>query len=211
MTGGGKLLFKSKDKFALLLNSIALNLKESVVFFSEYEVNHISDLPAFSSQMKEFETKGDIYVHNVIKELNHISITPIEREDILACAMSMDDVLNGLEHCAALFDMYSITETDEYMVKFVNAIKHCSYEIQISIELLTTKQLLQIRKHTIKIKDYESQCDHIRRQCIRNLFSIEKHPIKIMQYKEIYESLEEIANCCQTVANTLETIIMKNT
>jgi len=202
--------FKKKDRFALLLNNIALNLKESAVFFSDYKLNNISDLSAFSDQMKEFETKGDTYVHDVIKELNHAFITPIEREDILACAMSMDDVLDGLEHCAALFDMYSITETDEYMAKFVHAIKHCTYEIQSSIELLTTKKLPQIREHAIKIKDYESQCDNIRRQCIKNLFSMEKDPIKTMQYKEIYENLEEIADYCQNVANTLETIIMKN-
>jgi uncharacterized protein Yka (UPF0111/DUF47 family) len=42
------------------------------------------------------------------------------------------------------------------------------------------------------------------------LFTVEKDPIRIIQYKEIYESLEEIADHCQAVANTLETIIMKN-
>ena len=57
--------------------------------------------------MKEFETRGDTYVHEVIKELNNAFITPIEREDILALTMSMDDVLDGLEHTAALFEMYN--------------------------------------------------------------------------------------------------------
>ena len=42
------------------------------------------------------------------------------------------------------------------------------------------------------------------------LFSVEKDPIRIIQYKEIYENLEDIADFCQNVANTLETIIMKN-
>jgi uncharacterized protein Yka (UPF0111/DUF47 family) len=45
---------------------------------------------------------------------------------------------------------------------------------------------------------------------VKYLFAIEKDPIKIIQYKEIYETLEEIADSCQGVANTLETIIMKN-
>ena len=34
----------------------------------------------------------------------------------------------------------------------------------------------------------------------------QKIPIRIIQYKEIYENLEEIADCCQSVANTLETV-----
>ena len=37
----------------------------------------------------------------------------------------MDDVLDGFEHCAALFEMYSIINADEYMIKFVDAIKQC--------------------------------------------------------------------------------------
>ena len=52
--------------------------------------------------MKEYETKGDSYVHEVIKELNNAFITPLEREDILHLAMSMDDVLDGFEHMCSI-------------------------------------------------------------------------------------------------------------
>ena len=31
-----------------------------------------------------------------------------------------------------------------------------------------------------------------------------------MKYKEIYEKLEDVADCCENVANTFEAIIMKN-
>ncbi len=122
----------------------------------------------------------------------------------------MDDVLDGLEHCAALFEMYNITQADDYMLKFVSAIQSAVTEIDKAVTLLSSKKLLQIRDHAIKIKDYESQCDGILRQSIKHLFSVEKDPIRIIQYKEIYENLEDIADFGQTVANTLETIIMKN-
>ena len=204
------MVFKKKGKFAVLLNDISTNLKEAANYFSDYKLKNVSDLKIFSETMKEYETKGDTYVHEVIKELNNAFITPIEREDILALTMSMDDVLDGIEHTAALFEMYSITTADDFMLKFVEAIKMCSHEIEDSINLLINKKLPQIRQHAIKIKDYESQCDGIQRQSIKHLFSVEKDPIRIIQYKEIYENLEDIADYCQNVANTLETIIMKN-
>jgi uncharacterized protein len=204
------MVFKKKDKFAILLSNIAVNLKEGAHYFDDYKITNISDLKTFSGHMKELETKGDSYVHEVIKDLNKVFITPIEREDILALAMSMDDVLDGLEHTSAMFEMYSITEADEYMLKFVEAIRQSSEEIEAAVELLSTKKWTQIREHAIKIKDLESKCDGILRQSIKHLFNTEKDPIRIIQYKEIYEELEQVADYCQHVANTFEAIIMKN-
>lgn len=204
------MVFKKKDKFAIHLTNISSNLKESAEFFADYKLNNVSDLKFFSGKMKDFERKGDSFVHDVIKDLNNAFITPIEREDILSLAMSMDDVLDGLEHTAALFEMYSITTADEYMHMFVDAIRNCADEIEKAVELLSTKKLVRMRDHAIKIKDYESKCDGILRQSIKHLFHVEKDPIRIIQYKEIYEELEEIADYCQKVANTFETIIMKN-
>ncbi|WP_042455101.1 DUF47 domain-containing protein [Neobacillus dielmonensis] len=202
--------FKKNDKFSVLLNNISANLKESSNFFADYKLKNISDLKIFSEKMKEFESKGDTFVHEVIKELNDAFITPIEREDILHLAMSMDDVLDGLEATAALFEMYSITQADDFMQQFVSSIQGSVVEIDAAVALLSNKKLPQIREHAIKIKDYESKCDNVLRSSIKNLFNIEKDPIRIIQYKEIYENLEDIADYCQTVANTLETIIMKN-
>ncbi|MFS0783256.1 DUF47 domain-containing protein [Bacillus sp. 1P06AnD] len=205
------MVFKpKKDKFTTLLTNIAENLKEGADYFAQYKLNNISDLKVFTETMKDYEHKGDDFVHEVIKELNQAFITPIEREDILHLAMSMDDVLDGLEHCAALFEMYSIVNADEYMLKLVEHIKHSAYEIEKAVQLLSSKKLMDIRDHAIKIKDYESACDGIHRQSIKHLFATEKDPIRIIQFKEIYESFEEIADFCQAVANTLETIIMKN-
>jgi predicted phosphate transport protein (TIGR00153 family) len=205
------MVFKSKkDKFAVMLLNISSNLKESSDYFADYKLKNISDLKIFSDTMKQYETTGDDYVHEVIKELNNAFITPIEREDILMLAMTMDDVLDGLEHCAALFEMYSIVNANEYMLKFVDEIRNAAHEIDRAVELLMTKKLNDIRPIAIKIKEHESDCDTLHRQSVKHLFLSEKDPIRIIQYKEIYENLEEIADYCQSVANTLETIVMKN-
>lgn len=205
------MVFKSKkDKFAILLITISTNLKEAADFFKDYKIQNISDLKVFNEKMKEYENRGDSSVHEITKELNNAFITPIEREDILHLAVCMDDVLDELEHCGALFEMYSVVNADEYMLKLVDHIREAVYEIDLAVDLLSTKKLLNISQHAIKIKELESKCDGIHRQSIKNLFAVESDPIRIIQYKEIYESLEEIADNCQSVANTLETIIMKN-
>lgn len=201
---------RKNDKFAEYLINISLNLKESANYFADYKLKDVSDLKIFSETMKEFESKGDSMVHNVIKDLHNAFITSIEREDILTLTMSMDDVLDGLEHTAALFEMYSVVNADDYMLQFVDAIRKCSEEIVTAVEMISTKKLLNIREQAIKIKDLESKCDAILRESIKHLFTNEKDAIRIIQYKEIYEELENIADDCQAVANILESIIMKN-
>ncbi|USK71159.1 DUF47 domain-containing protein [Peribacillus asahii] len=201
---------RKKDKFSVHLSNIAINLKESSNYFADYKLTNVDDLKIFSEKMKEYESKGDSLVHEVIKDLHNAFITYIEREDILTLTMSLDDVLDGLEHTAALFEMYSVVHADDYMLKFVDAIRNCTTEIDAAIELLATKKLPNMRDHAIKIKDLESKCDDILRESIKQLFANEKDPIRIIQYKEIYEELENIADFCQAVANTLESIIMKN-
>lgn len=199
-----------KDKFAILLEKIADHLKASTDYFADYKIENKGDTVIFAEKMKEYEKTADSFVHEVIKELNNSFITPIEREDILALAMRMDDILDGMEHTSALFEMYSIEKADEYMYKFVEAIRKCVEEIVVSVRLIFTKRLDEIRPHAIKIKDYESQCDEVLRESIKHLFTIETDPIRLIKYKEVYENFEEIADSCQEVANTLESVVMKN-
>lgn len=199
-----------KDYFFNQLSLIAENVTKSGQYFVEFKIHNLSDLKEFSKVMKEYETKGDTFIHDIIVQLNKSFITPIEREDILALAMKMDDVLDGFEQCSAAFEMFSITEFDDNMVKFFNYIFKSTVEIAKAVELLANKKLLDIRTHAIQIKDYESKCDELLRASIKKLFVEQKDPIKIIQYKDIYELLEDIADSCEDVANTLESIIMRN-
>ncbi|WP_088041520.1 DUF47 domain-containing protein [Bacillus sp. EAC] len=195
--------------FDMLLN-IAENLYSSSKYYVDFNSNKAADLKIFSQEMKKFETKGDTLVHELIVELNKTFITPIEREDILQLALKMDDVLDGLEHCSAMFEMYSINQSDDYMHKFINNLHSASGEILNAVKLLSKKKFLEIRVHAIQIKDYESQCDVLLRSSIKELFKKEWHTVKIMQFKEIYEVLEAVSDSAQDVANMLEQIIMRN-
>ncbi|MBS2970613.1 DUF47 domain-containing protein [Metabacillus sp. KIGAM252] len=202
---------KKKDKFSDMLTDIADNIKVASEYFVTYKISNAHDLKEFFETVKEYENKGDTLVHTIIKELNQAFITPIEREDILQLAMILDDVIDGFEQAAALFEMYSVTQPTDHMRKFVTLLNEAVIEISIAIDLLSERKLELVRERAIRIKEIESNCDNLLRTSVKNLFAVEKeNPIKIIQHKEIFETLEEIADSCQGVANTLETIIMKN-
>lgn len=201
---------QKKDKFFVQLTEMAEHLKKSSDFFHSYEKTGLSDLKDFAGEMKKLESQGDTMMHELIRELNKTFITPIEREDILQLGMKMDDVLDGMEQVSSRCEMYSIAHRDEYMKKFIDYIQLAIEEISKALELLSNKKLLSIRQHAITIKDYESKCDEVLRTSIKQLFVKEKDVIKIIQVKELYELLEQVSDSCQDVANTLESIIMRN-
>ena len=45
---------------------------------------------------------------------------------------------------------------------------------------------------------------------MKHIFNSETDPMTLIKIKDIYQSMEEIADKCQVVANNFETIIMKN-
>ncbi len=198
------------DKIMSLLLEIAQNMKECGDTFSSYEVSTTTDLKVFSEKIKDFEKKGDTVVHALNVELNHAFITPLDHEDILMLAEKMDDVVDELEEIAVYFDMYEMTELDEYILEFRKNIGICTAELLIAIEFLATKQIKKIREHTIKVKTHEEICDSTERKAIRELFTKYTDAIKLIQYKDLYEMLEGSVDACQAVAKTLDIIVMKN-
>lgn len=201
---------RKTDKLFSILLKISANLREGGQYFHDFKIKEEKHLDEFQMKMKEYEHEGDLYVDEMIKELNNTFITPIEREDLLDLANHMDEILDGLEQCAAHFYIYNIYEIDDYMVEFSDLLNKCIIEINDSVDLLAQKKLLQIRKHSVKIKEYEEKCDLLERNALKELFEKEKDIFKLIQYKEIYELLENTADECQRVGKTFETVIMKN-
>ncbi|CAH1212980.1 hypothetical protein PAECIP111893_03604 [Paenibacillus plantiphilus] len=202
-------MFKRKDVFFTTLEAMADILLEAVQYF-EQNVSKIDDVTQFAKTMKEYETKCDRHVHTILTELNKTFITPIEREDIMALTTSLDDVLDGIEACASRFEMYDVREPDEYIQLFADNILRCAQQIKKAIYLLSEKKLLAIREPAIHINELENQADDLLRVCVKSLFAKENDPIELIKRKEIYERLEQTTDYCEDVANTLETIIMRN-
>ncbi|MFF2480114.1 DUF47 domain-containing protein [Paenibacillus sp. NPDC058071] len=202
-------MFKKKDIFFKTFEEMADTLVEAVQYFAN-GVSDLSDVSTFAKTMKEYESKCDVYVHTILKELNKTFITPIEREDIMALTTSLDDVLDGIEACASRFEMYYVHEKDEYITLFGDILLRSANQIKKAIYLLTEKKLLAIREPNIAINELENQADDLLRVAVKSLFANVKDPIELIKRKEIYEMLELTTDYCEDVANTLESIIMRN-
>ena len=117
-------MFNSKkaDPFFSALLNIAKNVQNGTNYAEQCEIENITELKQISIKMKSFETAGDKLIHELIVMLNESFMTPIEREDILALAIKLDDILDGVENTIAHFEMYSFTEVNNAMKQFLSYI-----------------------------------------------------------------------------------------
>lgn len=123
---------------------IAENIREAARLFRE-NVELLKNTEAYAENIKLLEDRGDEYTHTIFKALNQTFITPLEREDIMLLTVKLDDVLDGMEACADLLDIYRIKEPDPYMRLFARIVENCTEEIVAAVQLLAAKKLHDIR------------------------------------------------------------------
>ncbi|MGQ9825439.1 MAG: DUF47 domain-containing protein [Desulfotomaculales bacterium] len=184
-------------------------MKKAAALFRE-NVQELSDPETYAENIKFLEDQGDQYTHAIFKALNKTFVTPLEREDIMKLTVKLDDVLDGIEACSDLLDLYNIREPDPYLRLFARLVENCTEEIEAALQLLVSKKLPDIRRHTFRINDLENEGDQLYRESLKMLFSENLELKRIIQLKEIYGMAESILDACEDVADVLEGIVMRS-
>lgn len=199
---------KDRQFFSLLMDA-AQNLADSAQVFNQF-LQNLQRSGEFAARLKDLEKRGDRYTHDMITLLNKLFVTPLDREDVMSLAVKLDDVVDGLEACAARLHLYKITAADRFIREFGALIESQAEEIVLAMRRLQTKDLLKIRENAVQINVLENQGDDLLRESLGLLFEQEQNPIQVIKLKEIYETLEFVTDRAEDVANALESIVMKN-
>src|SRR5439155_20920938 len=66
------------------------------------------DNKELAGEILDCEHEGDRIVHDIVHRLNQTFVTPIDREDILALASALDDIVDYTEEAADYLGLYKI-------------------------------------------------------------------------------------------------------
>lgn len=197
-------------KFFDLFDKQAENLVHAAEFYKKL-VNEGAFTPENVRAMHELEHYGDELTHNTINTLNETFITPFDREDILALANRLDDIIDGLYLITNRFMLYKITKPTEYSQKMASVIEQTVKALQKTLgSLRSNKNMKETLRQCVEINRLENEADVIRDEAIQYLFEHEKDPIMVIKQKELYEEAETVTDFCEHVANLVESILVKN-
>ncbi|MFV0529692.1 MAG: DUF47 domain-containing protein [Lachnospiraceae bacterium] len=163
-------------------------------------------------KMHEIEHSADILNHEIMSKLAKEFITPIEREDIIALARGIDTVTDKIETVLQRIYMYNITVIRDEVIQFVKVIVKCTQAMEEALkELHNFKKSKVIKERLILINTLEEDGDKLYIDSVRKLYTEEHTEANYTGAWTItFDYLEKCCDACEEVADTIETIIMKN-
>jgi uncharacterized protein Yka (UPF0111/DUF47 family) len=154
------------------------------------------------------EHEGDRITHDIIDRLNHTFVTPIDREDILALASALDDVVDYTEEVADYLGLYKIEAPMDQAIKLARVLKAASRQVSEAMPRL--RGFRDVSEYTVEINRLENEGDRITREAVASLFDGGIDPMVVIRWKDVFERLEAAIDSTERVANILEGIVIKN-
>jgi predicted phosphate transport protein (TIGR00153 family) len=154
------------------------------------------------------EQEGDRIIHDIIDRLNHTFVTPIDREDILALASALDDIVDYTEEVADYLGLYKIEAPMDQAIKLAKVLAAASRQIAEAIPRL--RGFRDMSSYTVEINRLENEGDQITRAAIASLFDGGIDPMVVIRWKDLFERLEAAIDAAEHVAYILEGIVIKN-
>jgi len=166
-----------------------------------------SEREAVAARMRDIEHAADESTHAIMRKVNSSFITPFDREDIYGLASHLDDCMDLMEAAADLIVLYRIGDLPDGIAAQV--------QILVRMAELTAETMPRLRsmhdlaEYWIEINRLENQADQIYRRLLAEVFNDGQDAINVLKLKEVIDELEAAADAFETVANTVESIAVK--
>jgi len=159
--------------------------------------------------VKAIETAGDGLTRELITLLNTQYVTPFDREDIYQLATELDDVVDYLEEASDLLGLYGVEAATRY------AVEQCAIIVsaaeQLNLALAGLKGMRGVQDALVRLKAFEDEGDRVLREAVAALFRDDRiDPLIVIRWKDIYEALEQALDACETAANVIANVVVKN-
>jgi predicted phosphate transport protein (TIGR00153 family) len=200
------LIGRDQEYFRLFEQASKNNLRAAELL--DQMLGGYPDSAALAPEIHACEQEGDRITHDIMQRLNHTFVTPIEREDILALASALDDVVDLIDEAAEYLGLYRIEAPTDQAVRLAHIVAQACHALDEAMPLL--RDFRDMSQHTVEVHRLENDGDRATRDAIAALFAHGIDPITVIRWKDIYERIEGAIDSTERVALLLEGIVIKN-
>lgn len=160
------------------------------------------------ARLRDLEHQCDEATHQIHNLVNNTFATPLDPEDILLLASSLDDIVDLAEETGDKVDLYNVKSITDPAKEMGEHLAKAGGEIAAATRQL--ERLAELQPHRAEIHRLENEGDRMLRVAIGDLFSDERNATELVKWKDIYDLLEATMDACEHAANVMETIAIKN-
>jgi predicted phosphate transport protein (TIGR00153 family) len=198
---------KKTNRFVELLIKQAEYTVEGMQKLLEYVREPSAKL---AQEVTAIEKEADEVRRVLIDELNRTFVTPIDREDIFALSLTIDDVLDYADTTVEELHMLRVTP-NAFMERMVSLLTDAAREIYMGVMRLEDHPNVA-NDHAVRAKALENRMESVYREAIADLFAMPRdidHVVDMLKLREIYRHLSNAADRGDQAANVLGDIVVK--
>ena len=201
-------LLPREEEYFTLFSQVTEKIQEASTALVDMMHDASANFEAHSRRIKDAEHACDELTHTITTKLNKSFITPFDREDIFTLIVALDDVCDYVDAGARAVIMYGITEINDPAKQLSKVIQSQAMEIHSAVSMLSKPD--GMNQHIVEIHRLENEADDVYFRAIGELFHTSTDPMTVIKWKELYEILENATDRCETVANIIESVILKH-
>lgn len=168
-------------------------------------------LSSMLDELHQVEHAADEKKHELSNVLARAFITPIEREDIILLSQNIDEVTDKIEDVLLRVYCNNVQKIRPEALELSRLVIRCCEEAKLMAqEFADFKRSKGLRDHIIRINTLEEEADQQFINSMRTLHTTCTDPIEIIVWREIFLYLEKCVDACEHVADTVESVVMKN-
>jgi uncharacterized protein len=162
-----------------------------------------------AAELKNCEHHGDRVTHDIIHRLNGggRGRPPFDVADGHALATALDDIVDDAEQTADWLTLYGVEAPMEQAVALAEVLVGAADQVARALGALRASD--DLTPFLVEIHRLENEGDRILREAVASLFGTGIDPMVVIRWKDIFETLEEAIDSCETVAHVLEGIALK--
>lgn len=170
-----------------------------------------SNIKEIREQMHKLENDADKSKHEMMNFLLKDFLPPIEREDIINISHRIDNVTDLTEEVLINLDIFNVENIEEDAIKCAELlVKTCDNVKKLLNEFENFKKSNIMKDEIIEINRLESEGDELYTESMKKLYSNQNNAVDIIKWSTIYNCFEECFDACESIADYIETVILKN-
>ena len=201
-------LTPQKREFFVLYSRASKNAVEVAEMLVELLNKYPDDGEAMISRIKERENIGDALRHELVDLINRTFVTPFDRDDMYRLSSVLDDIVDHIDEVADDLGLYAVERVPGKARAQADVVLRAVRELDAAIGLL--EGFKDSSSQLIALRALEDEGDRLVRESVAELFRTESDPISVIRWKDIHEQLEEAVDACESAADVLEAILVKN-